>query len=173
MGGALGAADFLVKPVTRDRLLRAVAQLAAPPKSVLVVDDDPDVVRLLSRILRTELPSCQVFEVFNGEKALEIARARHPDLILLDLLMPGVSGYDLLRTRAAEPDLAGTPVIIISARSLEQESAHIRGEVRIKRAAGFTATEMVQLVGAALSALTQSSPSLAAIDPPLPGTRPG
>jgi signal transduction histidine kinase/CheY-like chemotaxis protein len=173
LGLALGAADYLAKPVTRDHLLSLLGRLPEPPNSILVADDDPDVVRLLSRILKTELPACQVFEVFDGGKALEIARSRRPDLILLDLLMPGLSGYDVLREIGAAPELAVARVIVISARALEQESALLEGQVRVSRPAGFTATEIVQLAGAVLSVVTQPNPALAAMAPALSGTQPG
>ena len=173
LGKSLGAVDYLSKPVTRDQLLGVLSRLPAPPKSVLIVDDDPDVVRMLGRILKAELPGCQVFEVFDGREALQIARSRRPDTVLLDLLMPGVSGYDLLREIGSAPDLAGMSVVVISARSLEQESAPLAGEVRIHRPAGFTMTETVQLLAAMLPVVARPSPGLSTRAPERPGIPPG
>ena len=172
-GAALGAAGVLTKPVTRDAVLAAIAQLPAPPKSVLIVDDDPDVVRLLGRILKSDLTSCQVFEAYDGGEALLVARSRRPDLILLDLLMPGLTGYQVLREIGSAPELRGTSVVLVSAHALDRETATLTGEVRVNRRSGFTLTEVVQLVGAALSAVTQAGPASPTIGPAPPETRTG
>ena len=79
---------------------------------VLVVDDDPDARELLSGYV-TEL-GAQAISAANGEQALALARERQPSLITLDLMMPGMDGWEVLRRLKAEPALAPIPVVIIS-----------------------------------------------------------
>jgi CheY-like chemotaxis protein len=156
IGLLLGAADYLPKPVTRKALSDALARLPRPPKKVLVVDDDAHIVRLLARMLRAYDSSLQVLEAFSGKEALEVARARRPDVILLDLYMPEMSGYDLLEALSCDGDTAGTQVIIVSVRAVEQESRPIQGEIRVTREEGFTLSEILEVLQATVTVVTQS-----------------
>ena len=80
---------------------------------VLVVDDDPSIRRMIMAALRRD--GYTFSEAANGKEALDIMRQEHPSVVVLDLMMPIVSGWDVLRERAAEPDLQSIPVIIVSA----------------------------------------------------------
>ena len=80
---------------------------------ILVVDDDSSIRRLIVSSLRRE--GYTLTEAQNGEEALEAMRKGNEDLVLLDLMMPGVSGWDVLRIRGASPDLQRIPVIVITA----------------------------------------------------------
>jgi CheY-like chemotaxis protein len=93
---------------------------------VLVVDDDPSIRRMIMAALRRE---GYVFsEAANGKEALDIMRQEPPSVVVLDLMMPIVSGWDVLRERAAQPDLQSIPVIIVSAnRGPELASAMDKG----------------------------------------------
>jgi signal transduction histidine kinase/DNA-binding response OmpR family regulator len=150
-GILLGAVDYLAKPVTRETLAQALDRLDKPFTKVLVVDDDPHIVRLLGRMLKAEDSDLQVFEAFTGAEALQVAREQKPEVVLLDLLMPEVSGYDVLETMMKDSDLSETSVIIVSARGLDDETAPIKGTFVLERAQGFTTTEALRLVGATLS----------------------
>ena len=77
---------------------------------LLVVDDDPD-VRTLLRIVLAKM-GCQVRESHSGAQALDLARRRPPDAMLVDLWMPGMSGADVVHTMGTDPELAGIPVIV-------------------------------------------------------------
>jgi CheY-like chemotaxis protein len=93
---------------------------------VLVVDDDPSIRRMIMAALRRD--GYTFSEAANGKEALEIMRREHPSVVVLDLMMPIVSGWDVLRERAAEPDLQSIPVIIVSAnRGPELASAMDKG----------------------------------------------
>ena len=156
IGLLLGAVDYLPKPVTRKALSEALARLPRPPRKVLVVDDDVHIVRLLARMLRACDGSLQILKAFGGKEGLDTARAERPDVILLDLYMPGTSGYDLLQQLARDEELSDTQTIIVSVRTVEQESRPIQGELRLKRDAGFALTEILQLLQTTLSVITQS-----------------
>ncbi|MBI2942229.1 MAG: hybrid sensor histidine kinase/response regulator [Chloroflexi bacterium] len=114
----LGLVDHLVKPVSRERLLESVETVAPQARAILVVDDDPQMVRLLCRMLESSDRRYQLFRAGDGEQALEMMRQHVPDLVLLDLLMPQVDGLTLLEKMRHEPALASLPVIAVSARGV-------------------------------------------------------
>jgi signal transduction histidine kinase/DNA-binding response OmpR family regulator len=157
LASGVGSFDYLTKPVTRQDLLSAIARLPCAPERVLVVDDDPNIVLMLGRMLKAGNPATQVFEAFSGSQALEITSSQHPDLVLLDLLMPEMNGYEYLHEVSRNDQIAATPVIIISARGLEEEALPITGELRLGREAGFSITEVLSLVQVLLDALTRSA----------------
>ena len=97
MGFALGASEYLTKPVNRDRLLAIVAKLIRPRNShpIMVIDDDADTRRMLEGMLAKE--GWKVCTVENGQTALEQASKNLPGLVLLDLLMPEMDGFTFLQ----------------------------------------------------------------------------
>jgi CheY-like chemotaxis protein len=155
LSALLGATDYLPKPVTREELEDALSRLPQPPQTVLIVDDNPHVVRLLARMLRAIDPSFRVLEAFGGKEGLDIARSERPDVMLLDLVMPEMNGYVLLEEMKADKVLAKTRIIVVSVRSIEEESAPIKGELRLGRGEGLSLTEILQVLRATLSAVTQ------------------
>ena len=87
--------------------------MAGKPFRVLVVDDDPGIRRMIVAALKRD--RYEFFEAPNGRDALEIMRAEHPDVVVLDLMMPILSGWDVLREREHDTGLRQIPVIIVSA----------------------------------------------------------
>ena len=86
-----------------------------PTATVLVVDDTPDNLTLISNLLRNDY---KIKVATHGEKALQIARAHpQPDLILLDIVMPGMNGMEVIRELKASPETQHIPVIFVTARS--------------------------------------------------------
>jgi CheY-like chemotaxis protein len=85
----------------------------APAPCVLVVDDDPSIRRLIVAALKRD--GYDFLEASNGREALDLMRDRHPAAVVLDLMMPLVSGWDVLQERMREPLLRTIPVIIVSA----------------------------------------------------------
>src|SRR6266496_1364041 len=80
---------------------------------VLIVDDDPNIRRMMIAALKRE--GYSFFEAANGAEALDIMRREHPNVVVLDLMMPIVSGWDVLKERSNDPDLLSIPIIIVSA----------------------------------------------------------
>jgi CheY-like chemotaxis protein len=80
---------------------------------VLIVDDDPNIRRMMIAALKRERYS--FFEAANGAEALDIMRREHPNVVVLDLMMPILSGWDVLKERSNDPDLLSIPIIIVSA----------------------------------------------------------
>lgn len=80
---------------------------------VLVVDDDPNIRRMIIAALKRD--GYTFLEAPNGREALDLMRSDHPDVVVLDLMMPVLSGWDVLRERSGDEDLRRIPVIIVSA----------------------------------------------------------
>jgi signal transduction histidine kinase/DNA-binding response OmpR family regulator len=121
---SLGAVDYLVKPVRREdlrALLRRLAPLEPSTQEfrVLVVDDDPDIVYLVQEILSSE--NYALFAAYGGQKALTLARSKRPSVILLDLMMPGMSGFEVLEKLRADAETADIPVIVLTGRDVTDE----------------------------------------------------
>jgi CheY-like chemotaxis protein len=91
----------------------------APVATVLVVDDDPVIQRLLR--VNFEMEGYDVIIAGDGVEGLERARADHPDIIVLDIMMPRMSGLDVTRALKADPDTAGIPVMLLSAKAQETD----------------------------------------------------
>ncbi len=117
-GMALGAADYLTKPVTRQVLLRALADLAGrqPVKQLLVVDDDPVVTVRLTGMLTAA--GYQTDTAPDGRAGLEKIKTAPPDVLILDLMMPGMNGFEVLERLRANPALRDMPVIVLTAKTL-------------------------------------------------------
>jgi signal transduction histidine kinase/CheY-like chemotaxis protein len=134
LGKALGALDYFVKPVDGkllvDRLsrLKLKAAVEGEAMSVMVVDDESANRQWLTRIL--EPAGFEVIEASGGREAIELAKARPPDLILLDLMMPDVTGFDVVEALRADPKTSQTPIMILTARHLsEADKRHLNGYV--------------------------------------------
>ncbi len=120
-GFALGAAEFLTKPVDWDRLVSVLGRSGVVPSTdpILIVEDDPANRELLRRML--EKAGWQVEEADNGQAALERIEAKRPSLVLLDLMMPRVDGFDLVARLRERADLRDIPVVIITAKDLTDD----------------------------------------------------
>ncbi|MGC9347521.1 MAG: ATP-binding protein [Anaerolineae bacterium] len=112
-----GADDYLIKPVRRPDLEKAIGSLHTPVRRVLVVDDDDDVLRLLTRTLRSYDENLEVLTASNGEEALEQLRSNHPDLMLLDIVMPEMDGWAVLREKKEAVEIRDIPTVMISAQN--------------------------------------------------------
>ncbi len=125
LGFKLGAAAYLLKPldptVVLETLRRVIGEKGHPHKHILIVDDDPHVVEML----RQTLPESD-FEltcVEDGEAGLQAVEARHPDVILLDLIMPKLDGFGVIERMRANPELRDIPIIVISVKELSAEES--------------------------------------------------
>jgi two-component system, OmpR family, response regulator CpxR len=100
--------------------------------SVLVVDDDDSIREVLAEVLRDE--GYEVACAANGEQALgELRRHGHPDLMLLDLMMPVLSGWEVLELLQASPDLSQIPVVVVSAMSAPGACEHLAKPIDLDR----------------------------------------
>ena len=132
MANALGAADYVQKPVEWDHLKSVMDRFRASGGSVLVVDDDADARHRLRTVL--EKQHWIVAEASNGEEALKSVEAAPPQLILLDLTMPVMDGFTFLHELRARPGGAEIPVVVLSARDLSKgDRERLSGADRVLR----------------------------------------
>jgi DNA-binding response OmpR family regulator len=125
MGFALGASDYLTKPIDAARLTAVLQKFKGTTggRSILVIEDDGDTRALLARLLREQ--GWAVNEAANGCAGLESVAERAPDLILLDLMMPGMDGFEfILELRQREAGRA-VPVVVLSAMEITPQD-HVR-----------------------------------------------
>jgi PAS domain S-box-containing protein len=107
--GGVPAASKRVGPAVSDRRL------------ALVVDDDPDIALVCS--LHLEGAGFEVVEAGNGQQALELAAVKHPDVVVLDYMLPDLDGVEVLRRLKAEEDTAPIPVLMLTARTHKKDQA--------------------------------------------------
>jgi signal transduction histidine kinase/CheY-like chemotaxis protein len=117
LGYRLGAADYLLKPFDREAIVGTLARLPSRQGRLLVVDDDPHVVDLVRQFLEGE--PYEVTAAADGEEALVAIARRPPDIILLDLLMPGVDGFAVIEHLQQSTHGRAIPIIVLTAKSLE------------------------------------------------------
>jgi CheY-like chemotaxis protein len=119
-GYALGVADYLVKPVDRAKLVETLTTICgAAAGDALLVDDDELVRRSVRQAL--EPVGWKVTEAENGEVAVEVLAAGRPDVIILDLMMPKMDGFEFLHELRSRPEWQDIPVVVVTAKDLTQE----------------------------------------------------
>jgi signal transduction histidine kinase/CheY-like chemotaxis protein len=173
MASLLGVHACLVKPVGRVELRAVLAGLGRSIRSVLVVDDDPRFVHLMSRMLPTLFgpPGLSVETAHTGREALERMRVFRPDLLLIDLVMPEMGGAEVIAAMQATPELADVPVVVISAQDQIDQDLALQGPLSLTRPEGFRLEELLGLVEALLGALPPSRPSAPAAEAEARGAR--
>jgi signal transduction histidine kinase/CheY-like chemotaxis protein len=164
--------DILRKPVSAEALAEALARIERPVERLLLVDDDPDMIDLLRRMLATRFTPDRMLEAGDGLEALQKINETRPDLVLLDLALPGMNGREILARLAADSDLAAIPVIVISGNVEDYSGETLCGTIEISRQAGFQFGEVIQALGSTLAALTPGW-DLAAPPAPVPPTGTG
>jgi PAS domain S-box-containing protein len=122
---SFGAAAILQKPISRQELYDTLIELNLFPPAkgrtlrVLVVDDDPKAVELIA--VRIQGLASTVFRAYGGRDAIEAARRELPDLIVLDLMMPDVNGFDVVAALNEHPQTARIPILVVTAKQISAE----------------------------------------------------
>jgi CheY-like chemotaxis protein len=124
-------------------------------RTILVVDDDPKAVEVIAGFLPA--PAYAVVRAYGGGEAIILAQRLHPDLILLDLMMPDVSGFDVIEALQCNTDTASIPVLVVTAKQLTPDDQaafyHETGKaVQVVDKAGFNRESFLAEVRRALSA---------------------
>jgi signal transduction histidine kinase/CheY-like chemotaxis protein len=149
-GYALGASDYLTKPIDRERLAASVQKYRHGSQAVLVVEDDDDTREMMVRTLAND--GWTVREAANGRVALERVNEAVPDLILLDLMMPEMDGFEFIAHLRENEAWHSIPVVVLTAKDITAED-HLRlqGNVRkVFRKASFSRDELVEEIRAAM-----------------------
>jgi CheY-like chemotaxis protein len=158
--------DYLVKPVTRDRLLVSLRQLGPHVRHVLVVDDDPDMARLIAQMVNGAGRRYHVTIAYDGAEALRALHEAPPDALLLDILMPGIDGHAVLREMRVDDRLRSLPTIVVSAPS-QRDDGISAGRVVLGQDGGLTVGQAMRLVKAGLDLLFPAT-GAQETDPALP-----
>jgi signal transduction histidine kinase/DNA-binding response OmpR family regulator len=129
VGFALGAADYLIKPIRKSVLLEAIRKhvpyKADDDAAILLVDDDPGTLTLLEETLRAAGYETQ--SVRSGARALEVLSSKLISAVLLDLLMPGMDGFEVIRHVRQEATLKDLPILVMTGKNLTAEEAALLG----------------------------------------------
>jgi CheY-like chemotaxis protein len=150
---ALGIANVLIKPVTREHLLQAVTGLGRVIHDVLIVDDEPQLADLYGRMLQSAGAGYRPVKSYGGGEALGRMRQQAVDLVLLDLLMSEMSGLEVLEAMKADPALAGTPVIVVSAQYPEPVCSEGGLLIQLVRAQDASLAETLSSLSALVATL--------------------
>ena len=120
-GFALGAADYVTKPIESIRLLPVLAKLRAGRANnpIMVVEDDAPTREVIVRLLERE--NWPIIEAENGRRALDLMQTQAPSLVVLDLLMPELDGFGVLRAMRVNPDWRDIPVVVLTSIDLTNE----------------------------------------------------
>jgi len=131
MGFALGASDYMTKPINRDRLVNVLRRHhhgGHQPCQVLVVEDEPSIRQMVRRVLEKE--GWTVRDAENGRAGLQAVAESKPAVILLDLMMPVMNGFDFVRELRKNQDWQEIPVVILTAKDLTVEDRQqLKGNV--------------------------------------------
>ena len=149
---SLGASDFLTKPITRERLVKALDRVRChePICSVLLVEDDPDARMITRGSLEKERWS--VTEAIDGRDGLRKLAEVNPDIVLLDLNMPKMDGFEFAEAMRSDPRWQDVPIVVLSARSLTSEDRQrLNGNVqRILSKGGLDRTGLLREIRKAI-----------------------
>lgn len=149
-----GLADYLVKPVSRETLIQVVHCAAPSAHRILVVDDDPQVVRLFCRMLQSANRSWDLLRAYDGAGALEIVHSSPPDIVLLDLYMPKVDGLTVAEKMRCDANLAHIPIVAVSAKGIADTNAPVDGnQLVLLSGASMTLKEMIDGMRSLLNTL--------------------
>jgi signal transduction histidine kinase/DNA-binding response OmpR family regulator len=130
VGFALGATDYLVKPIRKAALLETMRKYLPlqtdDDAAILLVDDDPRTLELVADTLRSEGYETQAVQT--GARALEILSSKLVGAVLLDLLMPGMDGFQVIRHIRERGDLRNLPVFVMTGKNLTAEEKALLGQ---------------------------------------------
>lgn len=143
-GRSLGVSEFLGKPSDIAEVIRTLEKYGGPDRSgtVLVVEDDAELREDLRRCL--EKAGWTVEEALEGHRAVEVVRRKRPDVILMDLLMPGMDGFTLTDQLRQDPDFSAIPLVVLTGKAVEVEDrARLNGRVSEILAKATTGVEDV------------------------------
>jgi CheY-like chemotaxis protein len=116
-----GAVAHLIKPIRQADLEKTLRAIDAPVSRVLVVDDDPDVLELFVRMLSIYDKTLYITTAASGPAALAELRNQPPDLVFLDIVMPGMDGWQVLEHKGRDRIAKDIPVVIISAEDSAEQ----------------------------------------------------
>jgi signal transduction histidine kinase/CheY-like chemotaxis protein len=157
----VGKTHYLIKPVQNEALLSAVRGLGEATKTLVVMDDEPDMLRFVARVLGSA--GYRIFTADNGSQGLSMVREVRPDALIIDLMMPVMSGFDVLDTLALDPFTASLPTLVISTRDPFNQPI-LTSEITLTRSFGLTLEDLLRVIQT-FSGEGMSAPGRPALQP--------
>jgi len=154
----LGVARYLVKPVSREALLSVLDELGVGIRRVLLVDDEPEVLQLFTRMLFSAGRGYEVLQARNVQRALALLRERRPDVVLLDLVMPEMDGFQFLHEMRKDPAVREIPVVVISSRDPSGEPI-VSDVLTVVRGGGISGRDLLACAQAISEILLSAPPA--------------
>jgi len=149
---------WMSKPVGRQQLLATLAALAPTARDILVVDDDPGDVQLLTEMMRSAENEYHVSGASGGAEALEAIAAKLPDALILDLIMPGIGGLEVLKRLGQNPRTVDLPVLVVTAGDISSGTMPSHAPrvdaLTIAKRGGLTTREWLSCTKAILDTVT-------------------
>jgi signal transduction histidine kinase/CheY-like chemotaxis protein len=149
----LAVAACLTKPIAIQRLLDYIDRLG-DIHEVLIIDDDRGFCQLIERALQAAQWALKVRRAYDGEEGLSAIRAQRPDLVLLDLIMPGLDGFQVLEQMRQNPELSDLPIVLLTAVGYAEDAlARRASQIIVHRPDQLELTEVMRCLEAVISAL--------------------
>ncbi len=155
LGQALGVVDYLVKPISRAALTALLDRLGKGVHRILILDDDPRMVRVLTRMIQSTGCEYDVVRAYSGPEGLLEMQRQRPDLVLLDLVMPEMDGHDVLAKMREDAQLCQVSVVAITAQEhTPEEERRLGGKMLwVSNEDGFTNEEALRYLRGVLDAV--------------------
>lgn len=160
MGHSLGAADYLTKPIDRKRLLSVLETHLSNKESptILVVEDDVNAREIMGRFLQRQDWTVELAS--NGREALQYLDETRPDLVVLDLMMPEMDGFEFIQVLRQNSNWQDIPVIVVTAKALTfSDQQQLEGVARVYQKADLNRQELLSELQAMVSAKAVSMPN--------------
>ncbi len=153
-----GVSDYLVKPVSRETLRKALARYGEAARSIMIIDDNRDIVRLFTQTLRSLDERYRVRAAYGGADGIAMMEREPPDLLMLDVLMPGMDGFAVIEAMRGAPKLRDIPVILVSAKGASESiTPNIYGDITLARKGGYSPIELLGSVQALIDSIPQAA----------------
>lgn len=152
----LNVTSCLAKPVTAEQIARELDRLHhIAIERILIVDDDLGFVQLIQRLLETLPATYHIHRAYDGQQALDIAQAHPPDLILLDLAMPTMDGFQVLAQLQGDDRLQHIPVIVLTATRYIQDDSEHNTKMVIQQPGGLRPGDVLRHINAVIEPLAR------------------
>jgi signal transduction histidine kinase/CheY-like chemotaxis protein len=155
----LGVSNYLVKPIIREKLLDAIHSIGDQVHTILLVDDEVEVLQLFARMVNSSGLNYVVLRARNGRQALEILRERKPDVMLIDLVMPDMDGFQVLREKNSDETIRDIPAIIVSSKD-PSGAPIISDSLKVVRKGGLSTRELLSCIQRLSETLAPETPTV-------------
>jgi signal transduction histidine kinase/CheY-like chemotaxis protein len=153
------ADNYLIKPITSQDLWDTIHQFDDDFENVLIVEDDRDFARLVSRMLNNPVQRYAITYAYSGHEALQLAEHAPPDLILLNLNLPDMDGRQVIERLRAQPAFDATRIVVITAHEDTESAQLLQGELTVTKTTGLRPSELLRWLRV-LSSARHNTPTL-------------